>query len=605
MSRVKILTLIAVCILLTVSLISTADIIEKVHVRTTTIHGLAVMENGTGTIVDINITLISPGDGKVYVSTNPLPIAQEGTYITSATIAAYVASILANKSLNNYTILISADPKVLEIGGPSASAYITCAIYALMMNKTMSDDVVMTGMIMPDGTVGPVGGILEKVRAAAKYGFKVVLIPYGEQYYRRVTGIVNIVREGERLGVQVVPVMDVREALKYFVNADLTIPKLTLSKVLNVNDVYLTLSETLWNKIRERALSKGLEIDNEIKEHVRKSKYYVAATLLYEKLINYYREKFRNLVLSGAFREIEDVIHEIKNNLSSVEKIIRKIKPTTSNLDILIGIYERVLTGKDAVELAEKYFMSGNYLEGTKALALAYARTETLNDWLEILYSIRGGVEIPEDLLKTTAASYLMYAKSTIQYAKTLIAPFGIVTGLEDEVERLEDEFDRKNYIYVLSRSLSIISTINTQLNLALRRQLPIEDVVSKFLSHVKNLAIYNTYESVECGLVSLLSISYIELGDYRLEKNNLASALELYETASYYSMTILSIAKSLGCSFEKLTILNKTSGEVKIKSELPSTEVISFNKSVLAISIIVLIIGIIVPIVMISRLKS
>ena len=39
----------------------------------------------------------------------------------------------------------------------------------------------MTGMINPDGTVGPVGGILEKIMGANSKGIKVFLIPSGSQ----------------------------------------------------------------------------------------------------------------------------------------------------------------------------------------------------------------------------------------------------------------------------------------------------------------------------------------------------------------------------------------------------------------------------------------
>ena len=39
----------------------------------------------------------------------------------------------------------------------------------------------MTGTINPDGTVGPVGGIPQKVEGAADEGIKTVLIPAGQR----------------------------------------------------------------------------------------------------------------------------------------------------------------------------------------------------------------------------------------------------------------------------------------------------------------------------------------------------------------------------------------------------------------------------------------
>jgi uncharacterized protein len=46
----------------------------------------------------------------------------------------------------------------------------------------------MTGTIEEDGTIGQVGGVLEKAQAAGESGFKIMLVPKGESklvYYER------------------------------------------------------------------------------------------------------------------------------------------------------------------------------------------------------------------------------------------------------------------------------------------------------------------------------------------------------------------------------------------------------------------------------------
>ena len=67
------------------------------------------------------------------------------------------------------------------IDGPSAGALKTVAVLSLMQGHTIDEDVTMTGTINPDGTLGPVGGIPEKVLGAAAEGFTKVLIPAGQR----------------------------------------------------------------------------------------------------------------------------------------------------------------------------------------------------------------------------------------------------------------------------------------------------------------------------------------------------------------------------------------------------------------------------------------
>jgi uncharacterized protein len=99
------------------------------------------------------------------------------------------------------------------IDGPSAGALTTAGIMALTRGDEISDDVTMTGTINATGTIGPVGGIPEKVVAAGEAGFERVLIPLGQRSTPNSAGeLVDVVRAGERAGVEVVEVGDIYEA---------------------------------------------------------------------------------------------------------------------------------------------------------------------------------------------------------------------------------------------------------------------------------------------------------------------------------------------------------------------------------------------------------
>jgi hypothetical protein len=112
------------------------------------------------------------------------------------------------------------------IDGPSAGALKTVALLSLLMGDEIADDITMTGTINPDGTVGPVGGIPEKIQGAAAEGFARVLIPVGQRNSTSIaTGdLVDVVALGDREGVEVTEVDDVYAAYEAFTGESL--PKL-------------------------------------------------------------------------------------------------------------------------------------------------------------------------------------------------------------------------------------------------------------------------------------------------------------------------------------------------------------------------------------------
>jgi ATP-dependent Lon protease len=61
--------------------------------------------------------------------------------------------------------------------GPSAGVAMFLALVSLMSERTVRSDTAMTGEISLRGLVLPVGGIKEKVTAAARAGLKRVMLP--------------------------------------------------------------------------------------------------------------------------------------------------------------------------------------------------------------------------------------------------------------------------------------------------------------------------------------------------------------------------------------------------------------------------------------------
>jgi Lon-like protease len=64
--------------------------------------------------------------------------------------------------------------------GPSAGAVMAVGFVAVLKGESIIRGIALTGTIQPDGRIGAVGAIPDKVRAAAREGYRTVLIPQGQ-----------------------------------------------------------------------------------------------------------------------------------------------------------------------------------------------------------------------------------------------------------------------------------------------------------------------------------------------------------------------------------------------------------------------------------------
>lgn len=66
--------------------------------------------------------------------------------------------------------------------GPSAGAAMAVGFIALFKGESVRRGVALTGTIEAGGRIGPVGAIPDKIRAAAREGYRTILIPQGQFY---------------------------------------------------------------------------------------------------------------------------------------------------------------------------------------------------------------------------------------------------------------------------------------------------------------------------------------------------------------------------------------------------------------------------------------
>lgn len=133
----------------------------------------AVVGEDGGT-VKVTETL-APGYGDIYVTVSPkIGVSTQESIREAVEYAAGISSFPAGCDV---LLRFDASESTDYIEGPSAGAAITAMSYALMENRSMRQDAIMTGTIETDGSIGAVGGLYEKAGSAIERGAKYFIVP--------------------------------------------------------------------------------------------------------------------------------------------------------------------------------------------------------------------------------------------------------------------------------------------------------------------------------------------------------------------------------------------------------------------------------------------
>lgn len=142
---------------------------------------------GIGSLIPINVT-IRRGTGGNFI--NVLDQTLDSDFQESLLDVRRAVEDYTETYLTDVDMVITMHATTREVGGPSASGTIAVALAALIENKTLRDDTVLTGQIWENGYIYPVGRVQDKIQVAHDGGKKRILIPQGNcDEYTPVSGI--------------------------------------------------------------------------------------------------------------------------------------------------------------------------------------------------------------------------------------------------------------------------------------------------------------------------------------------------------------------------------------------------------------------------------
>ncbi len=182
----------------------------------------------------------------------------------SAWIAGICASQANDRMISDYEILVKMNG---HVSGPSMGALLTSTMLALMQGDPIDSKVTMTGAINPDGTIGPVGGIDLKMKAAKKAGFTRFGYPVGDRMAwsrGESTTDIDLQDHARVLGIEAVEMQDMFDA--YYL---LTGKRMQRHAPLSESE--MEMSSDMAGRVRGAALS--LRADAERRNHATDRKF--------------------------------------------------------------------------------------------------------------------------------------------------------------------------------------------------------------------------------------------------------------------------------------------------------------------------------------------
>lgn len=142
-------------------------------------------------------------------------------------VAALTGTLQLQKNPLDYRYSVETETMGNRVDGPSAGGLFAVALMAALNGDTLDKKATMTGTINPDGSIGPVGGVSQKLEAVAKLGKTRFCYPVGQQFDQDMnTGKpTDIKAKAAGLKVEAIEVEDITQAYNCLTGKNLKPPK--------------------------------------------------------------------------------------------------------------------------------------------------------------------------------------------------------------------------------------------------------------------------------------------------------------------------------------------------------------------------------------------
>lgn len=524
-----------------------------------------VNENERGVMAILQI-YAKKGNGHIFIDTMPLT---EIDTQTSARIAREVVSSILDLDMNDYDLFIIIRSDSPAVGGPSAGAAITIGAIASLLNLSLNPSVIITGTINIDGTIGGVGGILEKARAAAEHNATIFLVPYGQSKIQDID-----IKEYAKLkwNLTVIEVKDVIEALKYMSGYEIKLKEFKIKEREDLSKIMKGIAENFMKEIENRIKNLENRINSsrisyseekylkdylnsiktrfdEAKKYYEKKAYYTASSyflgvgidLAYlENLFDFYKENRKEWIIENKLNILEERVNE---QIKKIEEAKGEIDSIT-DVEIISIAEDRIIDAKNTLREAWKNYYNSNYDEAIRKLSYVSEREKTSKAWLSITSNftnkkIKFDFSELEDLCKNKISELISF----IGYGDVL----GVDTNkAKESLSIAQRNLNEKKYSAALFNLITSKSEIEFALTLKSVRN-DTKDIIKK----VKNDAARSIKNAESLNVSPILALSYYEYGE-KLEDVNPSASIQYFIYSKNYAKNAIELSNVIKGEYVK-----------------------------------------------------
>ena len=539
--------------------------------RNTTVYAPAVAQTDNGYVV----TIQSNGSGRVFVDTIPLTqIDMQG----SARLAVKVASKIVevdNISANEYDFFFVVRTNAPIIGGPSAGAIMTVATVALLENWDISNTTVMTGMINPDGSIGPIGGIQQKIDAANSVGATRFLIPKGQGTYTET--VTETVVENRRsktyshpvtksiadyamknYGIEAIEVEDIREVIANFTGH--IFPTVESDKKISTEDYIgsmMPLAATLLNESKNLYKKANAAFDNSSIPNKWPDYYRNDVTDFlndgkdrYEESQRWYDEGVYYSSTSKSFQSLidsrfvtyaceyfgsenkDDYLTVLLDQATSLHKNKSKEAKNAEingmiTLQCVGAAQKRVSEASYYLSDARENYEDGDYMTMLYRISFATERSNSVGWWLGIAdgFNDTGSFDIIS--LKKLVSEYMEDTHQSITYSTVILQEAGktssYISSAEELLKSAENSLENDYPAAALFETLEAL----VKANIAIEN---IDGDAEAKIDRARDSSSNSIAKSRNLGIEPVLAVSYYEYAESLVNESLYDSGLVYYK---------------------------------------------------------------------------
>ncbi|MBW2988462.1 hypothetical protein KY318_03040 [Candidatus Woesearchaeota archaeon] len=509
-------------------------IIPIVESRTGEMKLLAVSQTPfglQGNLANLQLT-IKPGSGRVFIDS--FPLTKVDTQI-STRFAKEVACNYLNLDCSNIDFFYVIRARSSIVGGPSAGAALSVLTIGLLKGWSIKEGVAITGTINSGGFIGPVGGLKEKVKAASEGGIKVVLVPRGSIYLNASNATTfNITEYGKELGVRVVEVSHLDEALPYFYSKA---PQKTQHE-LDIDPIYSNTMRRLASLLCNRT-KKLMEVA--IETGINESSLEDARNLTKEASLALSQDQIYSgaSFCFGANAKLSQLIAWKSMNQSQLAFELTRLKAemlnfksqlpeyhTLTDLETYTVVIERLTEALEYVNKSFDALFGERFKEASFHYGYARERFYSAQSWAQFFGTSTLNQDFEVSKMEKSCLQKISEADERIDYLKFYIPPL-FLTGLEDDLKKAISYYDNGDYELCLFKASKVKAQANSVLISMGSNKESIREVLEHMLVYIRS----NLAEQTARRHFPIVGYSYFEYSN-SLKDTQIASALLYAEFA-------------------------------------------------------------------------